>query len=300
VRPPPGSEHLRGKGERDRCVRKLIRSLYGLKQSPHEWYHTLRIFLHELGFVISRADAGFFILVKDDTTLILSVYVDDMLIFGSRHLIKDMKKQLTVRFDMHHLGQAAFYLGMQIEFGEGYVCLSHQAYLGKVLESFGMKDIKPIGTPMDPKDYKKKMIRRALFGEEPCVKALYQSQLGSAMYFMISARPDSCLTVGVLSRFSSDPGISDMRAMHRLLRYLAGSKHLRLRLGGTDCSGGKSHPGGTELGADADSDYASSGNYSRSTSGYVMMHGGGGGIDWCSKKQKLTAQRTTEVEYYSF
>jgi hypothetical protein len=124
VRPQPGSEHLRGKGERDRCVWKLIRALYGLKQSPHEWYHTLRIFLHELGFVISRADDGFFILVKDDTTLILSVYVDDMLIFGSRHLIKDLKKQLTVRFDMHDLGKASFYLGMQIEFDAAYVWIS--------------------------------------------------------------------------------------------------------------------------------------------------------------------------------
>jgi transposase InsO family protein len=290
MRPPPGWEHLRGKGERGRCVWKLVKSLYGLKQSPHEWYHTLRVFLVELGFVISRVDGGFFILVKDDTTLILSVYVDDMLMVGSRNLIDDLKKRLTARFDMHDLGQASFYLGMQLQFDGGFVYLSQHAYVEKVLERFGMSEVRPIGTPMDVKDFKKKMVRRSLSGEEACDKALYQSKLGSVMYLMTSTRPDICFAVGVLSRFSSDPGVSHMDAMDRLLRYLAGTKHLRLRLGGTDGPG--------ELGAYADADYASSRDDYRSTSGYVMMYGGA--IDWRSKKQKSTAQSTTDAEYYAF
>jgi transposase InsO family protein len=294
MRPPPGWEHLRGKGERgpgtSRCVWKLVKSLYGLKQSPYEWYHTLRIFLLELGFTISRVDGGFFIMVKEDsTTLILSVYVDDMLMVGSRNLIEELKKQLTLRFDMHDLGQASFYLGMQIEFDGDYVYLSQQAYLEKVLERFGMKDVKPIGTPMDPKDYKKTMVRRELSGEEACDKTLYQSKLGSVMYLMTSTRPDICFTVGVLSRFSSDPSVGHMRGMDRLLRYLAGSKHLRLQLGGKDA----------DFEAYADADYASSRDDYRSTSGYVMMYGRGA-IDWRSKKQKSTAQSTTDAEYYAF
>jgi hypothetical protein len=210
MRPPPVWERLRRKGERGtgRCVWKLVKLLYGLKQSPHEWSHTLRIFLVELGFVISRVDGGFCIFIKDDTTLILSVYVDDMLLFGSRHLIEDLKKQLTLRFDMHNLGQASFYLDMQIQFNRdgGFVYLSQHTYVEKVLERFGIGDVRPIGTPMDVKDYKKKMVRRSLLGEEACNKAHYQSKLGSVMYLMTSTRPDICFSVGVLSRFSSDPG----------------------------------------------------------------------------------------------
>jgi transposase InsO family protein len=313
MRPPPGWERLRSESRQSGGTRqsegtdsgqkrvwKLIKSLYGLKQSPYEWYHTLRVFLVELGFVVSRVDGGFFILVKDDTTLILSVYVDDMLMVGSRNLIEDLKKRLTARFDMHDLGQASFYLGMQIEFDGGYVYLSQQAYLEKVLERFGMKDVKPVAAPMHTKEYKKKMVRRELSGEEPCDKTLYQSKLGSVMYLMTSTRPDICFTVGVLSRFSSDPGVSHMRAMDRLLRYLAGTKHLRLRLGGPDSSMGKRGPGGADLAAYADADYASSRDDYRSTSGYVMMYGGSGAIDWRSKKQKSTAQSTTDAEYYAF
>jgi hypothetical protein len=111
------------------------------------------------------------------------------------------------------------------------------------------------------------------------------------MYLMTSTRHDICFTVGVLGRFSSDPGISDMHAMDRLLRYISGTKHLRLCLGGTD---------GPELAAYADADYSSSRDDYRSTSGYVMMYGTGGAIDWRSKKQKSTAQSTTDAEYYAF
>jgi hypothetical protein len=132
---------------------------------------------------------------------------------------------------------------------------------------------------MDSKDYKKKMVRRAVSVEEPCDKAFYQSQLGSAMYLMPSTRPDICFTVGAVSRFSSDRGISDIRGMDGLLGYLAGTKHLRLRSGGTDGSGGMSRRVGTELGAYAESDYPSSGDYYRSPSGYAMIYGGGGAID---------------------
>jgi hypothetical protein len=301
MRPPPGWQSLgfaRRAGDQsgDQPVWKLVKSLYGLKQSPHEWYHTLRVFLvQDLGFTISRVDGGFFVWVKEDTTLILSVYVDDMLLVGSRNLIDDLRQRLTARFDMHDLGQATFYLGMQIEFAADRVYLSQQAYVEKVLERFGMTDVKPIGTPMEPKEYKKKMVRRELSGEEPCDKALYQSKLGSVMYLMTSTRPDICFAVGVLSRYSADPGVSHMRAMDRLLRYIAGTKHFRLCLGGS--AGGS--VGGSELGAYADADYASSRDDYRSTSGYVMVYGGGV-IDWRSRKQKSTAQSTTDAEYYAF
>jgi hypothetical protein len=127
------------------------------------------VFLVELGFIVSHVDGEFFILVKDDSsTLILSVNADDMVIVGSRNLIEDLKKELKASFDMHDLGQASFYLGMKIAFTGGNVYLSQQAYVEKVLERFGMEDVKPIGTPLDGKEYKKKMVRRAISGEEQC------------------------------------------------------------------------------------------------------------------------------------
>jgi hypothetical protein len=136
-----------GTGCGSKRIWKLVKSLYGLQESPYECYHTLRVFLVELGFVVSRVDGGFFIVVNDDsTTLILSVCVDDMLMVRSRNLIEDLRKPIIARFDMHDYGQASFYLGMQIEFDlrAGYVYLSQQTYLENILERFGMKDVKPV------------------------------------------------------------------------------------------------------------------------------------------------------------
>jgi hypothetical protein len=141
------------------------------------------------------------------------------------------------------------------------------------------------------------MVPRELSGEEPCAKALYQSKRGRVMYWMTSTRPDICFTVGVLSRFSSDRVCSHMRAMDRLLRYLAGTKHSRLRLGGPRA---KSGPAGIDVAACADAVYSSSRDGYRSISGYAMMYGDGGAIDWRSKKQKSTAQSTADAEYYPF
>ncbi|KAA8914903.1 hypothetical protein FN846DRAFT_752572, partial [Sphaerosporella brunnea] len=58
------------------------------------------------------------------------------------------------------------------------------------------------------------------------------SKLGSAMYLMTSTRPDICFTVGVLSRFSSDPSVCHGSFAMLLCRDQAS----RLHLGGKDAN----------------------------------------------------------------
>jgi hypothetical protein len=92
---------------------------------------------------------------------------------GSWNLIEDLKRRLTARFDMHDLGQASFSLDFQIQFVRdgGLVYLSQHAYVEKVLEGFEMGDVRPIGTPMDVKDYKKNMVHRSLSAIRPSTRA---------------------------------------------------------------------------------------------------------------------------------
>jgi hypothetical protein len=94
----------------------LLRSLYGLQQSPMIWYGTIREYLEGLGFMCSRLDGGFFILSKDGIVkLMLLIFVDDLLLIGGIALIEDIKGQFKQRFEMHDLGAATFYLEMRIE-----------------------------------------------------------------------------------------------------------------------------------------------------------------------------------------
>ena len=81
----------------------------------------------------------------------LLLYVDDMLI-AAKNLseIHTLKMQLSSEFEMKYLRVAKKILDMEIkrERGVGKLFLTQKNYLKKVLERFGMKNAKPVSTPL--------------------------------------------------------------------------------------------------------------------------------------------------------
>lgn len=69
-------EQPKGYKKKGNKVCLLLRALYDLKQSPREWYFTLRDFLVSKGFKPTESDHSLF--VNEKTRLIVSVYVDDI------------------------------------------------------------------------------------------------------------------------------------------------------------------------------------------------------------------------------
>lgn len=58
--------------------------------------------------------------------------------------------------------------------------------------------------------------------EEMC-SVPYLHAVGSLMYLAISTRPDIAYAVGVLARFSSNPGLTHWAAVKHLFRYPQGT-----------------------------------------------------------------------------
>ena len=56
--------------------------LYGLKQAPCAWFEKFYVVISSLGFVSSSHDSTLFIKSTDAGRIILSLYVDDMIITG--------------------------------------------------------------------------------------------------------------------------------------------------------------------------------------------------------------------------
>jgi len=56
--------------------------LYGLKQAPCAWFEKFYVVISSLGFVSSSHDSTLFIKSTDAGHIILSLYVDDMIITG--------------------------------------------------------------------------------------------------------------------------------------------------------------------------------------------------------------------------
>ncbi|WVZ51782.1 hypothetical protein U9M48_002893, partial [Paspalum notatum var. saurae] len=135
VRQPPGIESARFP---DR-VYKLRKALYGLKQAPRAWYARLKSFLLKSGFVMGSVDKALFLLSRGGDTLIVQIYVDDIIFGGSSHaLVSSFAEQMSREFEMSLMGELQFFLGLQIKQGlEG--TFVHQAkYTRDILKKFNM------------------------------------------------------------------------------------------------------------------------------------------------------------------
>ena len=262
----------------------LLRALYGLKQAPREWYYTLRDFLLSIGFKHTESDHSLF--VNESTCLIVSVYVDDIQIFGPKGSleISKLKKELHRRFAMTDLGPVTGYLDMEIQRmrSERTVRITQQAYLKKVLTRFGMATCTPVLTPMLPGT----QLQEELVDQAPSdIVRLYQSMVGSVMYAMIQTRPDICFPVTILSRFNNNPNASHMMAIKRVLRYLRGTLDYGITYGK-----------GNGLVRYTNADWASNSETRRSLRAYVFMLYGGA-VSWSSKRQQSIALSSCEAEY---
>ena len=64
-------------------VCQLYKALYGLKQAPRAWFDRFSMFLLKYGFICSTADSSLFVFQGKQGTLLLLMYVDDLILTGS-------------------------------------------------------------------------------------------------------------------------------------------------------------------------------------------------------------------------
>jgi len=97
--PPPSVSHDSG------YVCKLKKVFYGLKQAPRAWFEKFSVMISSLGFVSSSHDSALFIKSTDAGRIILSLYVDDMIITSDDiDGILALKTKLARQFEMKDLG----------------------------------------------------------------------------------------------------------------------------------------------------------------------------------------------------
>ena len=272
-----GEEHL---------VCKLNKSIYGLKQSPRCWNTTLDTQLRKMGFKQTTSDPCIYVRTAGDP-FYMGVYVDDIVLAGKDEVsIEKVKKELGSKFDIKDLGKLNYFLGMTIVQNqeEKTTWIGQPDYTARLLEKQGMKECKPVGTPVSPGTHLEKLAE----DEEVVEQQLYQSVVGSLMYLSVCTRPDIAYAVGTLARFSSKPGKSHWMAVKRVLRYLKGTANDGILFRGGERK---------NLVGYSDADWAGDRQDRKSTSGYLFQIAGGP-ISWRSKKkQGSVALSTAEAEY---
>jgi hypothetical protein len=138
------------KGE-ERKVCKLLKSLYGLKQAPKQWHEKFKTTLTSAGFVVNEADRCVYYQQGGGQSVILCLYVDDILIFRTNiDVINEVKSFLSNNFDIKDLGEANVILNIKLIKDESGITLLQFHYVEMVLSRFGYMDNKPSPTPYDP------------------------------------------------------------------------------------------------------------------------------------------------------
>ena len=70
----------------------LKKALYGLKQAPRAWYSRIDDHLLSLGFIKSLSEVTLYIKHKSNDFLIVSLYVDDLLVTENNEgLVEEFK-----------------------------------------------------------------------------------------------------------------------------------------------------------------------------------------------------------------
>nr|GEU29172.1 zinc finger, CCHC-type [Tanacetum cinerariifolium] len=123
--------------------------------------------------------------------VIIYLYVDDMLIFGTDQVQVDLTKEfLSSKFSMKDMGEADDILGIRIKHGSNGIVISQSHYIEKVLKKFNYIDYTPVSTHMDTS-------KKLMPNNGQVVSQLkYSRVIGFLMYAMTCTRPDIAFAVG--------------------------------------------------------------------------------------------------------
>ena len=105
------------------------------------WYQKFDTYILGLGFVRSKADHCVYSKQVGDHFINIVMYVDDMLLIGNnKDVIKEVKSQLSSKFDMKDLGAANFIMGMEIrrDRGKKMISLNQRKYGETEIKRFNM------------------------------------------------------------------------------------------------------------------------------------------------------------------
>jgi len=267
--------------DRSHYVCKLKKSLYGLKQSGRMWFKHINALLKSMKLKPCLSDPCVY--VNESKTLIVAVYVDDMLVFGEKHLIELFKSQIKEKLDVRMLGINTQFLSVHLSKPDRKTVVFDQSVqVSQMLELFEMEKEAGVSTPLA----KECEAGFDIMYDEPFDKKLYEQAVGHIMYAATVSRPDVACAIGKLSQKCVNPTVSDWRAVKRVFRYLVKTKDLKLIYQKT----------GEPLKVYCDSDFAGCPVDRKSRSGYVFILAGAA-VSWMSKKQPIVSQSTCEAEY---
>lgn len=263
-------------------VCKLKRSLYGLKQASREWNLEFCRKLFDIGFVQSHSDHFLFTCETGDSFVCLLVYVDDVLVTSPLiTIINEVKAYLHSTFTIKDLGEAKYFLGIEIARSEEGIVLSQRKYVLDLVQRADLQGCRAVSTPLPPG-----LVLGQ--GSELMMEApdFYRQLVGQLLYLSLTC-PDISYATQQLSQFVAQPTSVHWNATLHVLKYLKGCPSLGVFI---------SSQSNLQLTAYCDADWGSCPDTRRSLTGYCIFLGTTL-LSWRCKKQQTVSTSSAEAEY---
>lgn len=194
------------------------------------------------------------------------------------------------------LGEASKFLGMRVSYtdSEGYD-LDQEVTIIDMLKAHSMEKMHGVRTPIGVEWNEVQASEGAALPvsgrDEVVTVKKFHSLVGSLMWIPRCTQPDVVFAVHKVSRRTHSPTFADWKLTKRIMRYLAGTKKLRLHM-----SEDKGPDELLEVVAYTDADYAADKEDRKSvTGGLVTMDGMP--IGWTCRKEGGVSLSTMEAEF---
>jgi transposase InsO family protein len=268
----------------DGLVCKLNKSLYGLKQAGRVWNQLLNRTLVQLGFRRSKSDSCVYIRRVGKLFIILTLWVDDMLIADNNPVFRnELLACLTSKFKLSACTELTWLLGMRVVRTADCIRVDQYSLCHQILERFGFAHSTPVSTPAVQRDLRPLGLTEEQKQEMSSVP--YRQAIGALRYLADVSRPDIAAAVGEVSRYCESPEPQHWQAVCRIFKYLVGTKDFALEFKAGDS---------IQLEAFADANWGGDVQTRRSTTGYLVFSNGP--VSWRSCLQRSVALSTAEAE----
>jgi hypothetical protein len=263
----------------------LHRAIYGCIESARLWYNLLRATLEQDGFVVNPLDPCILNKEHEGVQCTVVIYVDDLkFTCARRDIIDSAIATLEARFDSKLKvteGPVHLYLGMRWDYSvPGKCAVTMSGYTADVVAHSHVTG--RIGSPAADHLFTVRDDAPALDADQ---REEFHTLVAKMLYLAKRVRPDILLPIAFLATRVQKPDEDDRSKLHRVLRYLNGTKDLGIVLeGGAD----------TVIEAYIDASYGVHSDCRSHTGMVVTM--GGAPIDTKSTKQRLNTKSSAEAE----
>ena len=133
----------------------------------------------------SRYDSALFLHCTNKDTILLLLYVDDMIITGDDVSgIQELKDFLNHQFEMKDLGHLNYFLGLEITHSTDGLYITQAKYASEFLSQAGLTNSKTFDTPIELNAH-----LTSSGGKPLSNSSLYRRLVGSLVYLTITC-PD--------------------------------------------------------------------------------------------------------------